>query len=130
MVTVPVLSSTTVSMARVDSSTSGPLITMPSCAARPVPVSIAVGAARPIAHGQAMISTATAAVKAAPAPAPAASHPVSVATAMPMTTGTNTAEIRSASRCTGALPAWACATSRPSWASWVSAPTRPARTTR
>ena len=37
-------------------------------------------------------------------PAPAASQPISVTTAMPMTTGTNTAETRSASRCTGALP--------------------------
>ena len=129
MVTVPVLSSTTVSTARVDSSTSGPLIRMPSCAPRPVPTSIAVGVARPIAHGQATISTATAAVNAAPAPAPAASHPASVATATPMTTGTNTAETRSASRCTGALPAWACVTSRAICASWVSAPTRVARTT-
>ena len=95
-----------------------------------MPVSIAVGVARPIAHGQAMISTATAAVNAVPAPAPAASQTASVATATPMTTGTNTAEIRSASRCTGALPAWACTTSRAIWASCVSAPTRLARTTR
>ena len=50
-------------------------------------------------------------------------------TATAMTTGTNTADIRSASRCTGAFPAWAWATSRASWASWVSAPTRVARTT-
>ena len=129
VVTVPVLSSTIVSMVRVDSSTSGPLITMPSWAPRPVPTSIAVGVARPIAHGQAMISTATAAVNAAPADCPAASHPISVTTATPMTTGTNTAEIRSASRCTGALPACASVTSRAIWASWVSAPTRVARTT-
>ena len=47
-----------------------------------------------------------------------------------MTTGTNTAEIRSASRCTAALPFWASSTSRAIWASWVSAPTRVARTTR
>ena len=37
VVTVPVLSSTIVSTRRVDSSTSGPLIRMPSCAPRPVP---------------------------------------------------------------------------------------------
>ena len=49
--------------------------------------------------------------------------------ATPMTTGTNTAEIRSASRCAGALPACAWATSRAIWASWVPAPTRFARTT-
>ena len=46
-----------------------------------------------------------------------------------MTIGTNTAEIRSASRCTGALPVWASSTSRAIWASAVSAPTRVARTT-
>ena len=46
-----------------------------------------------------------------------------------MTIGTNTAETRSASRWTGALPAWACSTSRAIWASCVSAPIRVARTT-
>ena len=70
VVTVPVLSSTTVSTRRVDSSTSGPLIRMPSWAPRPVPTSSAVGVASPSAQGQAMISTATAAVKAALAPSP------------------------------------------------------------
>ena len=64
MVTVPVLSSTMVSIRRVDSRTSGPLIRMPSWAPRPVPTISAVGVARPSAHGQAMISTATAAVNA------------------------------------------------------------------
>ena len=64
VVTVPVLSSTIVSTVRVDSSTSGPLMRMPSWAPRPVPTSSAVGVASPRAHGQAMISTATAAVKA------------------------------------------------------------------
>ena len=49
---------------RVDSSTSGPRIRIPSWAPRPVPTSSAVGVARPSAHGQAMIRTATAAVKA------------------------------------------------------------------
>ena len=69
-VTVPVLSSTIVSTRRVDSSTSGPLIRMPSCAPRPVPTSSAVGVARPSAHGQATISTATVAEKANVASAP------------------------------------------------------------
>ena len=41
-----------------------------------------------------------------------------------MTTGTNTAEIRSARRWTGALPFWASVTSRAIWARAVSAPTR------
>ena len=52
------------SIRRVDSRTSGPLISRPSCAPRPVPTISAVGVASPSAHGQAMISTATAAVKA------------------------------------------------------------------
>ncbi len=103
---------------------------MPSWAPRPVPTSRAVGVARPSAHGQAMMSTATAAVKAAAEPSPVASHTPRVTRASTITTGTKTAEIRSARRCTGALPLWASVTSRPIWASWVSAPTRVARTTR
>ena len=59
---------------RVGSSTSGPLIRMPSWAPRPVPTISAVGVARPSAHGQAMISTATAAVNAA-RPAVAGAEP-------------------------------------------------------
>ncbi len=74
VVTVPVLSSTTVSTRRVDSSTCGPLISRPSWAPRPVPTMSAVGVARPSAQGHAMIRTATAAVKAKVAPAPLASH--------------------------------------------------------
>jgi len=54
----------------------------------------------------------------------------SVPIASTSTTGTNTAEIRSASRCTGAFPVCAWVTSRPIWASVVSSPTRVARTTR
>ena len=102
---------------------------MPRCAPRPVPTSSAVGVASPRAHGHAMISTATAAVNAACAPAPLSSQTASVPSARTSTTGTNTAEMRSASRCTGALPVWAVATSRPICASRVSAPTRVARTT-
>src|SRR5699024_8281876 len=52
VVTVPVLSSTTVSTLRVDSRTSGPLMSTPICAPRPVPTSSAVGVARPRAQGQ------------------------------------------------------------------------------
>ena len=78
--TVPVLSSTIVSTRRVDSRTSGPLISRPSWAPRPVPTSSAVGVASPSAHGQAMISTATAAVNANVAPSPAPSQKPSVAT--------------------------------------------------
>ena len=74
-VIVPVLSSTIVPIRRVCSSTSGPLIRIPSCAPRPVPTSSAIGVASPSAHGHAMISTETAAVKAADAPPPASSQP-------------------------------------------------------
>ena len=102
---------------------------MPSWAPRPVPTMIAVGVASPRAHGQAMISTATAAVTATDAGSPAPSQNPRVAAAIVMTTGTNTAAIRSARRWIGALPACASWTSRAIWASLVSAPTRVARTT-
>ncbi len=46
-----------------------------------------------------------------------------------ITTGTKTPETRSARRCTSALPFCASSTRRAIWASWVSAPTRVARTT-
>ncbi len=93
VVTVPVLSSTIVSTRRVDSSTSGPLIRIPSWAPRPVPTSSAVGVASPRAHGQAMISTATAAANANEAPLPAPSQNTSVATARTITIGTKMPEI-------------------------------------
>ena len=129
LVTVPVLSSTTVSTRRVDSSTSGPLISRPSWAPRPVPTISATGVARPSAHGQAMISTATAAVNANVALSPVPSQKPSVATVSAITIGTNTPATRSASRWTGALPVCAAVTSRAIWASAVSAPTLVARTT-
>ena len=129
LVTVPVLSSRIVSTRRVDSRISGPLMSRPSCAPRPVPTSRAVGVARPSAHGQAMISTATAAVNANEAGSPAPSQKPSVATERPITIGTNTPETRSASRCTSALPDWASVTSRAICASAVSEPTFVARTT-
>ena len=130
VVTVPVLSSTIVSTRRVDSSTSGPLIRMPSCAPRPVPTSSAVGVARPSAHGQAMISTATAAVKAnvgagaggrarsRASPPRARSRPAR-RPPRPGRRAAAPAPCRSAPRRRAA----------PIWASAVSAPTRVARTT-
>ena len=130
VVTVPVLSRTTVSTARVDSRTSGPLMSRPSWAPRPVPTISAVGVASPSAHGQAMMSTATAAVNANVALSPVPSQNASVATDRAMTTGTKTPEIRSARRWTGALPVWASSTSRAIWARAVSAPTLVARMTR
>ena len=129
VVTVPVLSSTIVSTFRVLSSTSGPLIRMPSCAPRPVPTSSAIGVARPRAQGQATISTATAAVKAADTEPPATAQNPNVANAIRITIGTKTPEIRSARRWARALPVCASSTSLAICASWVSAPTRVASTT-
>ena len=130
VVTVPVLSRTTVSTRRVDSSTSGPLIRMPSWAPRPVPTSSAVGVARPerARAGDDQHGDGGGERGGRPAPAHEPDRRASPA-ASAITTGTNTPETRSASRCTSALPFWASATSRAIWASWVSAPTRVARTT-
>ena len=63
-VSVPVLSRTIVVMRRAASSASPPRIRIPSSAALPVPTMMAVGVARPSAHGQATISTAIAACSA------------------------------------------------------------------
>ena len=84
-VTVPVLSSTTVSTAPARCA-SPPLISTPASAPRPVATITAVGTASPIAQGQAMISTATAAANARtagawnPATVPATNHTTNVAT--------------------------------------------------
>ena len=129
VVSVPVLSSTTVVTAREDSSTSAPRITMPSWAARPVPTSIAVGVASPRAQGQAITSTETAAVMAASTSWPVSSQAAKVTTAIASTTGTNTAETRSASRWIGALPDCASTTDCRMRASRVSRPMRVTRTT-
>ena len=111
-VTVPVLSSTIVSTRRVDSSISGPLIRMPSCAPRPVPTSkrrrrrkAERARARDDQHGDGRREgerrrrrLLRASSRASP-------------TAITITTGTKTADTRSASRCTGALPDCASSTS-------------------
>ena len=128
-VTVPVLSSTIVSTVRESSSTSGPRMRMPSCAARPVPASRPTGVARPRAHGHAITSTATPARSADGRSPVTIIHTAKVSTAIPSTIGTNTAEMRSANRATRALPVCASETSRPIWASVVSEPTRVARAT-
>ena len=53
----PVLSKTTASIPAASSSASPPRIRMPASAPLPVPTMIAVGVARPMAHGQAMTTT-------------------------------------------------------------------------
>ena len=106
-VSVPVLSNTTVSMVASRSSGSPPLINRPAAAPRPVATITAVGTARPIAHGHAMISTATAgsSARTTDGVSSANHHTPNVTSAMPMTIGTNTAEMRSASRWIGACDA-------------------------
>ena len=59
-VSVPVLSTISVCSRPACSSAAALRIRMPDCAPRPVPTMIAVGVARPSAHGHAMTSTATA----------------------------------------------------------------------
>ena len=59
-VSVPVLSTTSVSTSRSTSIASASLNSTPALAPRPVATMIDIGVARPSAHGQAMISTATA----------------------------------------------------------------------
>ncbi len=128
-VSVPVLSKRTVSIDRERSNTSASLNSTPSSAPRPDPTMIAVGVARPRAHGQAMINTAVALRMASTTSAPEASQATSVTAATAITNGTNTPATRSASFCTGARDACASSTSRTTWARAVSAPTASATTT-
>ena len=95
---------------------------------------MAVGVARPNAHGHAMMNTATrvsiAYCHASPVSAgagPANNQITAAASAIKPTAGTNHAETRSAKRCTGAAEPCASSTKRITWASVVSAPTRVAR---
>ena len=60
LVSVPVLSTTSVSTFSSVSSASALRINTPACAPRPVPTMIAIGVASPSAQGHAIISTATA----------------------------------------------------------------------
>ena len=59
-VSVPVLSTTSVSTFSIRSMAAASLMSTPACAPRPTPTMIDIGVASPSAHGQAMISTATA----------------------------------------------------------------------
>ena len=72
----------------------------PASAPRPVPTMIDIGVARPSAHGQAMIRTATAFTSAwaRRGSGPKSAQTTNVTTATSMTTGTNHAGHRSASR--------------------------------
>ncbi len=74
-VSVPVLSTTSVSTFSIRSSASAFLISTPACAPRPTPTMIDIGVASPSAQGQAMISTLTAATRPNASPAPARTSP-------------------------------------------------------
>ena len=129
VVSVPVLSSARRRIRPADSSAWALLTRMPSSAPRPTAASRAVGVASPSAHGHATTRTATAALHAAAAGSPVPSQKPRVATARAITQGTNTAAIRSASRCALALVACAWLTSRVICASSVPDPTWVAQTT-
>jgi hypothetical protein len=129
VVSVPVLSKTTARIRPADSSAWALLIRMPSSAQRPTAASSAVGVARPSAHGQATTSTPRPRSRPPPRAGPAPSQNPRVATAQAITPGTNTAAIRSASRCAPALVPCAWLTRRVICASSVSEPSRVARTT-
>ncbi len=131
-VSVPVLSNTTVSTLRRRSSAAALRISTPCSAPRPLATMMAVGVASPMAHGQAITSTATALLSAcrSAGSGPSSHQPANVSAAMPSTTGTKTAATRSARRWIGAREPWASSTSLTIRASVVSLPTRVARKTK
>ena len=130
-VRVPVLSKTTVSTRPAVSSASPPRTRIPASAPFPVPTMIAVGVARPMAHGQAMITTPMKAVRASVkrGSGPTSIQATNVSDAITRTSGTNTSLTRSASRWIGALEPWARSTSSTIRARAVSRPTCVARIT-
>ena len=130
-VSVPVLSSTTVSTRPATSSASPPRTRIPASAPFPVPTMIAVGVARPMAHGQAMITTPMNAVSASVnrGSGPSSIHATNVRLATSRTSGTKTSLTRSARRWIGAFEPCARSTSSTIRASAVSRPTRVARIT-
>ena len=104
----------------------------PPLAPRPVPTMIAIGVARPSAHGHAMIRTATALTSACArrGSGPHSAHATKASTATATTAGTNHAATRSASFWIGARLRCASPTIATICASSVSAPTRSARITK
>ena len=123
-VSVPVLSTTSVSTFSSRSSASAFLTSTPSCAPRPTPTMIAMGVARPSAHGQAMISTATALTMAyaSRGSGPTHIHATNVSAETASTTGTNKPATLSASPWMGARLRCASATMLTICASSVSLP--------
>ena len=128
-VSVPVLSTTSVSTFSISSSASASLMSTPSLAPRPTPTMIDTGVARPSAHGHAMMSTdtATSSAFANAGAGPTSAQPAKAANAIAMTASTNQPDTWSASFWIGARERPASATSWTMRASSVSAPTRSAR---
>ena len=99
-VSVPVLSTTSVSTFSMTSSASAFFTNTPAIAPRPVPTMIDIGVAKPNAHGQATISTATLftialAKRSSP---PTAHQTANVTIAIAITAGTNQPDTTSANR--------------------------------
>jgi hypothetical protein len=105
---------------------------MPSSAPRPVPTMIDVGVARPMAHGQAMISTATAWTSAMPnaGSGPSQYQLAKVSNARTMITGTNHSVTRSTCAWMGSLLPCACSTIATIRASMLALPSAVACTRR
>ncbi len=98
---------------------------MPASAALPTPTIIAVGVARPSAHGQAITNTVIKANKACAKALwpPTNIHTAKLSRARPTTTGTKMPATLSTIFCTGALLPWASSTTLIIWASTVLEPT-------
>ena len=108
---VPVLSNTTVWILCVVSKAAPLLIKTPFSAPLPVPTMIAVGVAKPSAHGQAITSTEIVIVRAKIHDSwPKKYHNKPESTAKTMTIGTKTPEILSANLAIGALEPCASST--------------------
>ena len=124
-VNVPVLSNATTLIRWAISSATASLIKIPCRAAAPVPTIIAVGVARPSAHGHAITRTATAFSSPICQSPVAQPQPSNVINATANTTGTNRALTRSTSRWIGAFSAWADSTNRTMRDNVLSLPTLP-----
>ena len=109
-VTVPVLSSTTISVLPAASSEEAVLKSTPDFAVRPDPAMTATGVASPSAQGQLMTSTLTALAREYPASFAAIIHVIKVIRAINITAGTNIPETLSAVFAIGALVAAAFST--------------------
>ncbi len=122
-VSVPVLSNTIAWSLWAVSKASPLLIKIPFSAPFPTPTMMAVGVARPIAHGHAIINTAMNTVRANMKPIPTKYHTRNESVAVTMTAGTKRAATASTNVWMGALEPNASSTSLMIWARTVSAPT-------